>query len=85
MEITPLNQLPVIVCSVGIYKTRKGDVVMVHEVKDNGDGTDTRFSVKGTLRRLVNVRHRNTFNIWHVSGRLSVWHESPDDIICKIK
>jgi len=83
--MTILNELPTIIDEAGTYLTRSGDTVRIHEVKDNIYPKTTTFDAKGTVRYLKegNVRHTNEFNIWHVSGRWSVFYISEYDIVSK--
>lgn len=83
--MTPLNDLPTIIDEAGIYRTRSGDIVRIHEVKESADPTTTSFDAKGTIRYLKegNVRYTNEYNIWHVSGRLLSFAIYDHDIVSK--
>ena len=83
--MTLLNDLPTIIDQAGTYLTRSGDKVRIHEIKENSNPETTSFDAKGTVRYLKegNVRYTNEFNIWHVSGRASVFDINDHDIISK--
>jgi len=83
--MTLLNDLPTIIDQAGTYLTRSGDTVRIHEIKENSNPETTSFDAKGTVRYLKegNVRYTNEFNIWHVSGRSSVFDVNDHDIISK--
>ena len=82
--MTLLNDLPTIIDEAGIYRTRSGDIVRIHEVNESAD-TTTSFDAKGTIRYLKegNVRYTNEYNIWHVSGRLLGFAIYDHDIVSK--
>jgi hypothetical protein len=83
--MTSLNELPTIINEAGTYLNRSGNTVRIHEVKENSNPETTSFDAKGTVRYLKegNVRYTNEFNIWHVSGRSSVFDISEHDILSK--
>lgn len=64
------------------YTTRAGAQVTIHEiVTRNAVGAFVTFPVKGSIRELINVRHRSRFQIWTMDGRACVLGPHPDDII----
>lgn len=80
-----LNDLPTIIDAPGQYVTRSGKSVRIHEVKDNPTHNTTAFAAKGTIRykKPNNVRYTQEYNIWHVSGRVSVFDIHDNDIVGK--
>lgn len=79
-----LNNLPAIVTAPGIYVTRNGARVMVHNVKASPAPDVTAFTVKGSVERMFRGKPRfKGFNIWHISGRAYPLKESGRDIIGK--
>ena len=85
--ITPLNRLPVIVDTPGLYQTRDGNLITVHEINPPHETSDmnvTRWAVKGRKWKMFRGKYcPRTFNIWHVSGRNCVLRERPSDIVSK--
>jgi hypothetical protein len=80
-----LNDLPTIIDDAGTYQTRGGKTVYIHEVKQNSNPKTTSFDGKGTISYIKpgNVRHTQEYNIWHVSGRISVFDPCDNDIVSK--
>lgn len=72
-----LADMPVIVTEPGLYKTRSGLKVQVHEIK----GPST-FEVKGNwFKRDAKPSDPGTYAIWHVSGRYMAIGEHFLDIV----
>ena len=67
------------------YRTRSGhDVIGLTRKIFNGVGRPVTYPLKGTLRRLVNGRHRNEYCIWSSCGRKNVlpgYENHPDDLV----
>lgn len=82
MTKTLLNQLPIVVSHKGEYITRDGRKVLINEVKPQGDLGTTSFNCKGNLITVSDTgRERREYNIWHESGRSSVYSELGCDIV----
>jgi len=82
--ITPANKLPIIIHTPGVYTTRAGLKVSIHEVKPTSTLTTTAFTCKGCIHRLkANGKPKNPpeFNIWHPSGSTGLGANHPDDIV----
>ena len=63
------------------YKTRRGDRVVIHEIKPFNDaGGRVTFPVKGTVHWRGRARKRS-FQIWTLDGRASVLRQHRHDII----
>lgn len=62
----------------GVYVTRNGRQVGVHERREG-----SYFPIKGSLRYFNKngVLHHRRFDIWTDDGRISVFGESPLDIV----
>lgn len=79
-----LNNLPVIVTSPGIYVTRNGARVMVHNIKPAPSPDVTAFTVQGSIERMFRGKPRfRGYEIWHVSSRAYPLKESGRDIVAK--
>jgi hypothetical protein len=80
-----LNSLPTIVDAPGFYTARNGKRILVHEIKPlTGNPDHTEFAVKGSkFKTTFSGSMVPVYEIWHVSGRVSVFTESPIDIISK--
>ena len=74
-----LDTLPSIITSHGDYVTRAGNRVTIHTVDTQGRSY---WAAKGSrwLMFRGKVRPRG-YDIWHVSGRSSVFRETPRDIV----
>lgn len=84
IPITPMNQRPVIIDGVGIYRMRNGSRARIDTVEQHGNRDVTRFNCKGNTERMF--RGKLTFNayrIWHESGMATAF-EGEWDIIEKI-
>lgn len=83
--MSTLNNLPTIVTAPGLYITRNGDRVMVHEVAASPAPDVTAFTVKGSVERMFRGKPRfKEYAIWHISGRAYPLNESGRDIIGKV-
>lgn len=79
-----LNNLPVIVTAPGIYITRNGARVMVHNIKPAPSPDVTAFTVQGSVERMFRGKPRfKGYEIWHISGRAYSHKESGRDIVAK--
>ena len=79
-----LNNLPTIVTSPGIYITRNGARVMVHNVKPAPSPDVTAFTVQGSVEHMFRGKPRfKRYHIWHISGRAYPLKESGRDIVAK--
>jgi hypothetical protein len=82
--VTPLNQLPAIIDSVGDYRTRSGKRVTIREIKQNLDLSVSTFSAKGSIwNKIDNIGNNPEYNIWHISGHNMAIGETSRDIIGK--
>lgn len=83
--MTPMNQLPIKIDSIGRYLTATGKVAVIHAVEDHSDDYSvTRFNCKGhILTRHPSGRTTKRYMIWHESGRTTGLGSSPYDIINK--
>lgn len=79
-----LNNLPIIITSPGIYITRNGARVMVHNVNPAPSPDVTAFTAQGSVECMFRGKPRfKGCYIWHVSGRAYPLKESGRDIIGK--
>lgn len=82
-----LNGLPTIIDGPGEYRTRDGRRVTIHEVRKTSNLVEfpgvTTFAAKGTLYTPLRThgRTRETFDIWHVSGRRLPLDETSADVV----
>lgn len=81
--VTPYNEMPVIITKPGVYKTRSGKKVEIHEVKPTLTLSSTAFNAKGCLIKVGRFRTERLFNVWHISGRFGIFGPTPNDIIGK--
>jgi len=80
-----LNELPVIVDAPGYYRTRAGMLVHVSEIVPPPVNPEcTAFCAKGNyIKEVRGGKRLGAYEIWHVSGRLSVFKEMGGDIVRK--
>jgi hypothetical protein len=72
-----MDNLPIIITKPGKYITRNGKTVTIHDI--DGKGT---FAARGSIwKHSDKIGINPRFNIWHVSGRISVFEEKPLDIV----
>lgn len=64
------------------YTTREGATVTIHDiVPHNSAGERVTFPIKGSVRKLVNVRYRTHYQIWTSDGRACVLGDHADDLM----
>lgn len=67
-------ELPTIITAPGMYRTRGGRSIQIHEIR-----AGSTFQAKGTWRK--GVRSPRKYDVWHQSGRYLPSAESQHDIV----
>jgi hypothetical protein len=82
--VTPTNELPSIITSIGDYRTRAGCRVSIRELHPTVTLATTAFHAKGSFWKTTQKLGSNPkYGIWHVSGRAKVQGLSSADIVEK--
>lgn len=92
VNVTTLNRLPVIIHRPGTYNLRNGKQAVIHEIKPYVDPEGKRdrlevtaFEAKGSPIEMFRGKLQpRGYQIWHVSGRVDVGFEKPDDIVNRV-
>lgn len=76
------NNLPVVVTEAGLYKTRGGKFVTVHEINFPPNFTaGTCFPAKGSKWTKQIGQVNPPYEIWHLNGRVDLFKESDWDLV----
>ena len=78
----PINDLSIVITSAGIYETRDGRLVRVNKVLAEKGQDVTAFIARGTI--LSAEGRRPYYDLWHLSGRISIFTEDSLDIVKRI-
>lgn len=92
LQVTSLNKLPVVIRGPGLYRMRNGGYAHIHQVRPFVDPEGkkdrlevTAFEAKGARYKFFRGKLRQRgYDIWHVSGRVSVFKEHNMDIVEKL-
>lgn len=89
LNITTLNQLPVIIQGSGTYNLRNGGQAVIHRIEpyqgEHNRLEVTAFEAKGALIKLFRGKLQpRGYAIWHVSGRALPFKETPLDIVSRV-
>ena len=80
---TPSNQLPIVITSPGLYLTRGGKNVRIHDTEDHSEDLSvTRFNCKGNI--LNDRPKKDVYSIWHQSGQWQAIDQHDNDILARV-
>lgn len=81
-----INIMPTIIDEPGMYQTRNGFFVTIHEIKyppNHQEGTIS-FPCKGSIWTKKIGQLNPPYGIWHISGCAGVFELHPNDIVRKV-